>query len=132
MKPRLTYRVLPDNDLMQMIDGRDVCPLGVCLAPDTAALFSAAPEMLEALKKAKTFIEAHSGPTGVLKAWGPDVRTAINEAIAKATGTAAIAEGLKTLSTILDADQTDANTGTQDHLEREGFDEALNHYGRNK
>ncbi len=41
-------------------------------------------EMLAALKKAQTFIEAHSGPTSPLENWGPDVRKTINDAIAKA------------------------------------------------
>lgn len=47
----LTYRVTPENDLMQVYNGEDVGTLGVRLAPDTAALFAASPKMLRALEE---------------------------------------------------------------------------------
>lgn len=48
----LTYRVTPENDLMQVYNGEDMLTLGVRLSPDAAALFAASPKMLAALKLA--------------------------------------------------------------------------------
>lgn len=44
----IEYRVEVDNDLMQIVDGEEVGKMGLKLAPDTADLFAAAPELLDA------------------------------------------------------------------------------------
>lgn len=44
---KIQYRQTADNDLMQIVDGREVGTLGINLPPDTAALFARAPEMEE-------------------------------------------------------------------------------------
>lgn len=49
----IKYRVLPDNDLMQVYEGEDVAPMGLRLSPDTASLFASAPEMKERIDELK-------------------------------------------------------------------------------
>lgn len=45
----IRYRPMADNDLMQILDGEEIGPLGVRLSPDTADLFAAAPNMVGVL-----------------------------------------------------------------------------------
>ncbi len=80
MTNAIRYRVTPQNDLMQLHEGREVGVLGVRLAPDTASLFAAAPDMLEALGPFASFAcdEPHVGE--------PECHNCIaRAAIAKAT-----------------------------------------------
>ena len=45
MGDEIRYRVMADNDLMQIYNGEEIGPLGLRLSPDTASLFAGAPEM---------------------------------------------------------------------------------------
>ena len=53
MTTKVQYRPTADGDLMQVYKNREVGTLGVRLAPDTASLFAAAPDLLVACHAAR-------------------------------------------------------------------------------
>ena len=50
---KIRYKPTVENDLMQIVDGREVGVLGIRVGPDTADLFARAPEMEEELADLK-------------------------------------------------------------------------------
>ena len=81
------YEPTPQNDLMQVYEGREVGTLGVQLGPDTADLFAASPELLDAVQLYVKLDNDRRAGCEITEADWAECHQAAREAIQKATRT---------------------------------------------